>query len=84
MSDSPATTSEVLPADIACAAAANIMAGMTVADATFFAAVEATNACHDRAWARAYGLAHWADLSDRARSAWDWVYGRETRLRRFW
>lgn len=71
---------EVIPADIASEAMVGIMHGLGVEDATFMAAIEATNACHDKAWAKAYGLAHWAELSLNSRRAWDWVFGRESRL----
>lgn len=74
---------ETIPAAIATTSMTLIEEGMSVADAVFFAALEETNECHDKAWAKAYGLTHWAELSENARGAWDWVFGREARLPRW-
>lgn len=71
---------ETIPADIASEAMVGIMDGLGVEEAVFLAAIESTNACHDRDFAKAYGLKHWAKLSESSRGAWDWVFGRENRL----
>ena len=35
----------------------------------------------DKAKAKAYGLNNWAELSEKGRNQWDWVFGRESRLK---
>ena len=70
----------MIPAAIALTAMEAIMDGASTENAVFMAAIEATNDCHDREFAKAYGLKHWGELSIDSRKAWDWTFGRENRL----
>jgi hypothetical protein len=72
---------ETIPTEIALAAMDLIMDGKSPVDAVFFAAVDVTHECEDKVFARAYGLAHWAEMTEEARKAWDWVFGIETRVK---
>jgi len=52
----------------------------SLTDATFMGFVDVMSERFDKERARAYGLKHWAELSDDSRRAWDWSFGRESRL----
>jgi hypothetical protein len=74
------TATETVPADIAVTAMALIMDGKSPVDAVFFAALDCAYDCYDKVFARAYGLKHWAELSEEARGAWDCVFDKKTRV----
>jgi hypothetical protein len=75
-----ATNCEILDGSIAVAAMELMIDGYDAVDATFIAAVDIANEFCNKPWARAYGLAHWAELSDDSKRCWDYVFGRGSRL----
>jgi hypothetical protein len=70
----------LIPANIAATAMNLIMNGASTEDAVFMTAIESLGDCQDKPFAKAYGLANWAQLSQASKNAWDWVFGRENRL----
>ncbi len=50
-------------------------------DIIFMDLIESTSPRHDEEKAKAYGLDHWKNLNDKSKKLWDYIYGRENRLK---
>lgn len=49
----------------------------------FMYLIEATSPSYDEDKAREYGLENWEHLFEINRRNWDWVFGKETRVKKF-
>jgi hypothetical protein len=56
--------------------------GQSIDDLVFISLLDIKSPNHDKDRARSYGLENWAELSEESRRSWDWVFDKETRVKR--